>query len=125
MTYKTITVSIDFDTYWLACARATELEMTLPELASELLCSEALRGSEEEMEARRAGAERERMIARDRRVRQMNKVIEEIRARGGGLRMEHNLTREELYDRDRARREAREAAKVELRAMLRDLERQS
>ena len=107
MTYKTITVSIDFDTYWLACARATELEMTLPELASELLCSEALRGSEEEMETRRAGAERERMIARDRRVRNMNKVIEKIRVESPDFRVADNLSREELYDRDRARSEAR------------------
>lgn len=41
-----------------------------------------------------------------RRRRHLNEVFEDFDARGVGLRMSDNLTREELYDRDRAREEA-------------------
>ena len=119
---RTITISVDEETYWLACARATELETTLPELGMEALWKQVREGSEKDMAARREQAERERMIAHDRRVRKMNEVIEKIRVESPGFKVADNLPREELYDRKRARKAAREAAKVELRAMLRDLE---
>lgn len=43
----------------------------------------------------------------ERRVRGIREVVEQITASGGGLRMTDNLSREELYDRDSARAEAR------------------
>lgn len=46
----------------------------------------------------------------ERRYRMLREVIEKIIANGGGLRMADNLSREELYDRDRARAEAQAAA---------------
>lgn len=49
----------------------------------------------------------------ERRVRGIRDAIAEITADGGGLRMAENLSREELYDRDRARDEARGAAAAE------------
>lgn len=45
----------------------------------------------------------------ERRYRMLREVIEKIIANGGGLRMADNLSREELYDRDRARAEAQAA----------------
>ena len=49
----------------------------------------------------------------NRQRQRMNAVIEEITANGGGLRMADNLPREELYDRAKARREARKGAPSE------------
>ena len=116
--FDKVTASVDRETYWLICARAEELETTPSELASELLSGHAREGSEKELAARRERAERLR-LAEDERLRQkMNRVIEEIRASGGGLLMKHNLTREELHDRDRARRELREWHEAERREML-------
>lgn len=43
----------------------------------------------------------------ERRARGIREVVDQITASGGGLRMADNLSREELYDRDRAREEAR------------------
>ena len=118
--FDKITAPVDRETYWLICARAEELETTPSELASELLSGHAREGSEKELAARRERAERLR-LAEDERLRQkMHKVIDEIRARGGGIRKEDRLTREELHDRDRARREAREWYEAERRVMLRE-----
>ena len=47
----------------------------------------------------------------ERRRRLLREVFADFEARGVGLRMADNLSREELYDRDRARAEAGEAAK--------------
>ena len=125
--FDKITAPVDRETYWLICARAEELETTPSELASELLSGHAREGSEKELAARRERAERLRLaaerlrLAEDERLRQkMHKVIDEIRARGGGIRKEDRLTREELHDRDRARREAREWYEAERRVMLRE-----
>lgn len=47
------------------------------------------------------------------RCRTVNDVVEEVRARNRGFSAADNLPRETLYDRDRARREIREANSVE------------
>ena len=49
----------------------------------------------------------------ERRRELMRQVFQDFEARGVGLRMSDNLTREELYDRTRARAEAQAAATVE------------
>ena len=49
----------------------------------------------------------------ERRRELMRQVFQDFEARGVGLRMSENLTREELYDRTRARAEAQAAATVE------------
>ncbi|MDE0671626.1 MAG: hypothetical protein OXH72_07780 [Caldilineaceae bacterium] len=49
----------------------------------------------------------------ERRCRTLNEVVEEIRARNRGFSAADNLPREMLYDRDRARREVREANSVD------------
>ena len=43
----------------------------------------------------------------------MRQVFQDFEARGIGLRMSDNLTREELYDRAKARAEAQTAAAAE------------
>ena len=47
------------------------------------------------------------------RRRMLWEVVEKVTAKGGGLRMADNLSREELYDRARARAEAQAAALAE------------
>ena len=42
-------------------------------------------------------------------TRELEEVLADFDARGVGLNMSDNLSREELYDRDRARAEAEEA----------------
>ena len=49
----------------------------------------------------------------ERRHELMRQVFQDFEARGVGLRMSENLTREELYDRTRARAEAQAAADAE------------
>lgn len=51
--------------------------------------------------------------------RTLNEVVEEIRARNRGFSAADNLPREMLYDRDRARREVREADAVEPAGQIR------
>ena len=91
---KNITISIDEETHRLACIRAEEMDISVPELVRQYLADFAADAKESE---------------RDRRRRRLKEVVAEITANGGGLRMEHNLSREELYDRDAARAAAEEA----------------
>ena len=102
---KNITVSVDEETHRFARIRAAELGTSVSALVRGYLRS--LTG-----EQSRGPAPREPSHESDfeRRRRQMNDVIREITADGGGLRMSDNLSREELYDRHRARKEARDAA---------------
>ena len=51
----------------------------------------------------------------ERRRRMLRQVIEKITANGGGLRMADNLSREELYARERARVGAQAAGAAERR----------
>ena len=57
----------------------------------------------------RKGAEEARSeTLLERRRRLLREVVADFEARGVGLRSIDNLSREELYDRDRARRDAAE-----------------
>ena len=94
---RNITVSIDEETYRLARIRAAELDTSVSALVRDYLRSLASgsRDAEKETEHRRE---------------LMQQVFQDFEARGIGLRMSENLTREELYDRARARAEAQTAA---------------
>ena len=112
---KNITVSVDEETHRFARIRAAELGTSVSALVRGYLKSltgEPSRGPAPRELSQESGFERRR--------RQMNDVIREITADGGGLRMSDNLSREELYDRDRARKEAREAAAAERRVHARE-----
>ena len=99
---KNITVSVDEETHRMARIRAAELETSVSALVREYLRSlvgdDESRTSSSELDLEKDDFERKQ--------RSMNDAIEQIRANGGGLRMSDNLSREELYDRDRARTEA-------------------
>ena len=95
---KNITVSVDEETHRLARIRAAELDTSVSALVRDFLRNLATT----QAGAAEAGghvdeAEHERLS------RLMHEVIRDIRARGGGLRMEDNLPRDELYDRDALR----------------------
>ena len=102
---KNITISIDEETHRLACFRAEEMDTSVPELVRQYLTDFA------------AAKESER----ERRRRRMREVIAKIRSNGGGLRMEHNLTREELYDRVAARSAAEDAKRERRRRRLKEV----
>ena len=93
---KKITVSIDEETYRLARIRAAELNTSVLALVRDYLRSLASGSRDAEKEA-------------ERRRELMRQVFQDFESRGVGLRMSDNLTREELYDRTRARAEARAA----------------
>lgn len=101
---KNITVSVDAETHRRARIRAAELDTSVSALVREYLVG--LTDRKEGGDARAPVGESEA----ERRACGIREVIAEITADGGGLRMADNLSREELYDRDRARAEAREAA---------------
>ena len=101
---RNITVSVDDDTYRRSRIRAAELETSVSALVRgflERLVREpparavSVGGPE-------AWLERRRLL--------LEEVVADCDARGVGLRMADNLSREELYDRGRARAEAAEAA---------------
>ena len=91
---KNITVSVDEHTHRLARIRAAELDTSVSALVRDFLKSLASGSKSAEKEA-------------ERRRELMRQVFQDFDARGVGLRMSDNLTREELYDRDRARAEAK------------------
>lgn len=95
MDMKNITIAVDEGTYRLACARAAELDTSVPALVVHYLRSLAVETSE----GAHDGAQGE---SRGRRLRE---VVADFDARGVGLRMAGNLRREELYDRGAARSE--------------------
>ena len=97
---KKITVSIDEETYRLARIRAAELDTSVSALVRDYLRSLASGSRDAEKEA-------------ERRRELMRQVFQDFEARGVGLRMSENLTREGLYDRTRARAEAQAAAASE------------
>ncbi len=90
---KNITVSVDEQTHRLARIRAAELDTSVSALVRDYLRSLASGSRDAEKEA-------------ERRRELMRQVFQDFDARGVGLRMSDNLTREELYDRARARAEA-------------------
>ena len=86
---KTVTVSIDDETYQRACERAAESGTDVDELVRAYLC-EYVETPEERF---------------DRLLKLQKDTLEGIKARGGGLHSRDNLSREELYDRARARKD--------------------
>ena len=95
---KTITVSIDDETYRRSCAKAAEAGADIDALVRAYLCEYA-----ETPEERFA-----------RLLKLQGETLDAIKARGGSLGSRDNLTREELYDRAARRQEATaEAALLE------------
>ena len=95
---KNITVSVDEETHRLARIRAAELDTSVSALVREYLRSLVSKSSE-----LASDVEREQRDDFERRRRMMNDVIEEIRATRSGFRAADNLSRDELYDRARAK----------------------
>ena len=94
---KNITVSVDDQTHRLARIRAAELDTSVPALVREYLRSLA-RGSDEESPSRGQAAD----ANHESRRRLLQETFRDFDARGIGLRMSDNLSREELHDRARA-----------------------
>ena len=91
---KTITVSIDDETFRRSCAKAAEAGTDIDALVRAYLCEYA-----ETPEERFA-----------RLLKLQGETLDAIKARGGSLGSRDNLTREELYDRAARRQEATEEA---------------
>ena len=98
---KNITVSVDEETHRLARIRAAELDTSVSALVRNYLRSLVENGVVETT-ANGPGTETEH----ERRGRLLREMFADFDARGVGLDMADNLTREELYDRDAARAEA-------------------
>ena len=101
---KNITVSVDEETHRLARIRAAELDTSVSALVRHYLRSLVSDTSGDPMSIWQGGE-----TEGERRRRRLREVIEKITANGGGLRRADNLSRDELYDRDRARAEAQAA----------------
>lgn len=86
---KNITVSVDDETYRQARVRAAEADTSVSAL---------VRGFLEELVH---GETREERFERLKRLQ--DDVIAQVEARGGGLRAEDMLSRDELHDRDALR----------------------
>ena len=96
---KNITVSVDEETHRLARIRAAELDTSVSALVRNYLKSLAgRRGAAADQSGVETAAELRRTT--------LDEVLADFAARGVGLRMADNLSREELYDRDAARAEA-------------------
>jgi plasmid stability protein len=89
---KNLTVSLDDDTYRRARLRAAEMDKSLSALVREFLNKMSTEETEFERLAR---------LERELRAK--------LKAEGRGLDASQRLSRDELYDRERARREVREA----------------
>ena len=111
---KKITVSIDEETYRLARIQAAELGTSVSALVRDYLKSLVEDGTGGTASGIR-DAEREAEHRRE----LMQQVFQDFESSGVGLRMSDNLTREELYDRTRARAEAQAAATVERQELKR------
>ena len=91
---KTISVSIDDETYQRTCAKAAEDGTDIDELVRAYLCEYAETAEE-----------------RDARLkRRMQAFWAKLDATGGGLSSAETLSREELYDRAARQQEAEEEA---------------
>ena len=97
---RNITVSVDDDTYRRSRIRAAELDTSVSALVRDFL--RGLVGESGDQPHLETKIERRRRLLRE--------VFADFEARGVGLRMADSLSREEMYDRDRARAEAAEAA---------------
>ena len=85
---KNITVSIDEGTYRRARIRAAELDTSVSAL---------VRGYLKSLTMEPGGEERDETVD-ERRRRLLKNLFADFEARGIGLRMSDNQTREELYD---------------------------
>ncbi len=83
---KNITVSVNDDTYRLACRKAAEIGTSVSDLLQSYLSKLA------------SGKDRNSEIRRLQRLR--DDTLAAIKARGGGLRSRDNLRRDELYETD-------------------------
>ena len=92
VTVKNVTVSLDDATYRNAKRRAAENDRSLSSVVREALSTYGAQESEF-----------------DRLKREQRELLAKWRREGIGLDASENLTREELYDRDRARKENPEA----------------
>ena len=98
---KNITVSVDDHTHEMARIRAAELDTSVSALVREYLRS-LTRGSDQRSPSRGQAAD----VDLESRRRLLQETFKDFDARGIGLRMSDNLSREELHDRDRARADA-------------------
>ena len=98
---RNITVSVDEETHRLARIRAAELDTSVSALVREYLRSLASRDRRSKAESRRVET------ADERRRRLFDEVLADFDARGVGLQMTDNLSRDELHDRATARAEAK------------------
>lgn len=106
---KNITVSVDEGTYRRARIRAAELDTSVSALVRGYLRSLAEDGeSTPPSVGVEVGEVSETPLQR--RRRQLREVFADFDRRGVGLDPRHNLPREELYDRARARAEIAEFA---------------
>ena len=96
---KNVTVSIDEGTYRLVRLRAADLGTSVSALVRDSLGMLAVG----QAQGARAEAEAER------RGRLLKEVIADFDARGVGLRMADNLSREQMYARDAGRAETEDA----------------
>lgn len=98
---RNITVSVDEETYRSAQIRAAELDTSVSALVRDFL--KCFAGKSDVA----VGLE----TLDERRRRLLEEVFSALDARGGEFRAADNLSREELYDRDRARTDAAEVAR--------------
>ena len=121
---KNITVSVDEKTHRMARIRAAELDTSVSALVRDYLRAlgdddspqdetPAYDGQPEDASSDAAVRRRVKQLhVRDEqelvevRRRKFDEVVADFDARGVGLDMSENLSREELYDRDRARADA-------------------
>lgn len=88
---KNITVSVDHETHRQARIRAAELGTSVSALVREYLRGlSAQRGADKDSNDGKSEIEHHRS--------RMNEVLADFDAKGVGLRMSENLSREDLYD---------------------------
>ena len=104
---KTITLSVDEETYRLAGIRATELDTSVTALLNEYLRNLTGNGSsvqgnapppERDGEVHSAAGVESGESEVQRRRRKLRKIFADFDARGVGISIADSLTREELYD---------------------------
>ena len=98
---RNITVSVDEETHRMARIRAAELDTSVSALVREYLQT-LVKGGQNVSAYNGIDTEPEVELRR----RKLDEVLADFDARGIGLDMSENLSREELYDRDRARADA-------------------